>query len=90
MSIDVWLNFIVISGLSFKSEPNESPNHLAKNSRKKHVRKCQQRLQIFSRVLISYDKNFILLSTCFGLIFTKLFTLLSLRFFCRYIALFSS
>ena len=33
-------------------------NHLAENSRKKHVRKCQRRLQIFSRVLISRDKNF--------------------------------
>ena len=29
------------------SELNESANHLARNSEKKHIRKCQQRLQIF-------------------------------------------
>ena len=28
------------------SELNEPASHLAKNSRKKHMRKCQQRLQI--------------------------------------------
>ena len=32
------------------TELNDSANHLAKNSEKKHVRKCQQRLQILSHV----------------------------------------
>ena len=70
------------------SELNESANHLAKSSGKKHERKCQQNLQIFSRVLISPDKDFILLLACFGLIFTRSLTLLSLRFFSRYIPFF--
>ena len=39
-------------------------------SLKKTRKKCQRRLQIFSRVLISRDKNFILLLASFGLIFT--------------------
>ena len=67
------------------SELNESANQLSKNSGKKHVKKCQQRLQIFSSILISRDKNFILLLACFGLIFTRSLTWLSLRFFSHYI-----
>ena len=66
--------------LNQTSELNESANHLAKNTRNKHVRKCHQRLQVFSCVLISRDKNFILLLVCFALIFTRLLTLLSLPF----------
>ena len=39
--------------------------------------------------LISCDKNFILLLACFGLIFARSLALLSLQFFCHYIAFFS-
>ena len=85
--LQVWDFYFLPNNLNLNqtSELNESANHLAKNSRKKHVRKCQQRLQIFISVLISRDKNFILLLTCFGLIFTRLLTLLSLGFFFHYI-----
>ena len=65
------------------------PVTLLKTLEKKYIRKCQREdcryLVVF---LISRDKNFILLLACFGLIFTKSLTLLSLVFLSLYRLLF--
>ena len=48
--IDFMSNQFSANHLNYTSELNEPANHLAKNSEKKHVTKCQQRLHILSRV----------------------------------------
>ena len=60
------------------------PITLLKTLEKKQVRKCQKRLQTFNLVSVSRDKNVILLLACFGLIFTRSLTLLSLWFLSHY------
>ena len=85
---DCFVLLISASHLNQTSQLNESANHLAKNCRKKTPKKISTKITDI-QFLTSRDKNFILILTCFGIIFTRSLTLLSLQFFSHYSSCFS-